>query len=127
MPIGRGMMNDELFGRICRKEPPSYGMQRMNHKALLTRFCVLVAAGTLSGQLQAKDPGVLAASVKPFVERDELAGAVMLVADREKVLALEAAGWADVEARKPMRPDSIFWIASQSKPVTAAAFSSRCE
>ena len=45
----------------------------------------------------------------------------MLVADRDKVLALEAAGWADVAARKPMRADSIFWIASQSKPVTAAA------
>jgi CubicO group peptidase (beta-lactamase class C family) len=45
----------------------------------------------------------------------------MLVAGREKVLAVEAAGWADVAAKQPMRTDSIFWIASQSKPVTAAA------
>ncbi len=66
-------------------------------------------------------PGALAASVQPFVEREELAGAVMLVASREKVLAVEAAGWADAEAKKPMRTDSIFWIASQSKPVATAA------
>src|SRR5262245_7823439 len=66
-------------------------------------------------------PGTLTASVQPFVEREELAGAVMLVASREKVLAVEAAGWADVAVKTPMRADSLFWIASQSKPITAAA------
>ncbi len=39
--------------------------------------------------LRADDAGPLAASVRPFVERNELAGAVMLVASREKVLAFE--------------------------------------
>jgi CubicO group peptidase (beta-lactamase class C family) len=74
-----------------------------------------------ASQLRADGPGPLAASVQPFVEREELAGAVMLVASREKVLAIEAVGWADVESKKPMRTDSIFWIASQSKPITATA------
>jgi CubicO group peptidase (beta-lactamase class C family) len=64
----------------------------------------------------------LAGVLQPFVDRHELAGAVVLVADRDKVLALEAVGKADVAAEKPMRPDSLFWIASQSKPITAAAF-----
>lgn len=63
----------------------------------------------------------LAATVQPFVDRHELAGAVMVVADREKVISLEAVGWADIEAQKPMQTDSLFWIASQSKPITAAA------
>jgi CubicO group peptidase (beta-lactamase class C family) len=71
--------------------------------------------------LHAEEAGVLAKSVQPFVEREELAGAVMLVADREKVLAVEAAGWANVDGKQPMRTDSIFWIASQSKPITASA------
>ncbi|MCR4414529.1 MAG: beta-lactamase family protein [Thermoguttaceae bacterium] len=66
-------------------------------------------------------PGELARSVQPFVDRQELAGAVMLVADKHSVLAVEAVGWADVAAKKPMRTDSLFWIASQSKPMTAAA------
>jgi CubicO group peptidase (beta-lactamase class C family) len=63
----------------------------------------------------------LAATLRPFVDRGELAGVVVLVADREKVLALEAAGYADVGAKTPLKPDALFWIASQSKPVTAAA------
>lgn len=63
----------------------------------------------------------LVASVQPFVERQELAGAVMLVADKQQVLAVEAVGWEDIKARKPMSADSMFWIASQSKPITGAA------
>jgi CubicO group peptidase (beta-lactamase class C family) len=46
----------------------------------------------------------------------------MLVASKDKVLGLEAVGWSDTAARKPMATDALFWIASQSKPMTAAAF-----
>jgi len=45
----------------------------------------------------------------------------MLVADNSRILDVEAVGWADIAAKKPMRSDSMFWIASQSKPITAAA------
>src|SRR5690348_10115038 len=62
-----------------------------------------------------------AAALRPFVDSHSLAGAVTLVADREKVLSLEAVGFADVAAGKQMRTDALFWIASQSKPITAAA------
>ena len=55
------------------------------------------------------------------MDNHSLAGAVTLVANREKVLSLEAVGFADVAAGKPMRPDALFWIASQSKPMTATA------
>ena len=71
--------------------------------------------------LHAQTTAKLAASVQSFVDRQELAGAVMLVADKDKVLAVEAVGWADIAAQKPMQADSLFWIASQSKPITAAA------
>jgi len=74
-----------------------------------------------SSGLHAQTSGKLATSVQPFVDRGELAGAVMLVADKDKVLAAEAVGWADIAAHKPMQTDSLFWIASQSKPITAAA------
>jgi CubicO group peptidase (beta-lactamase class C family) len=57
----------------------------------------------------------------PFVQREELAGAVALVANKDKVLSVEAVGFADLEAKKPMREDAIFWIASQSKGITATA------
>jgi CubicO group peptidase (beta-lactamase class C family) len=57
----------------------------------------------------------------PYVEKGTLAGAVVLVANKEKVLAVEAVGYADIGAKAPMKTDSMFWIASQSKPITAAA------
>ncbi len=57
----------------------------------------------------------------PFVQHEELAGAVALVANREKVLSVTAVGFADIEAKKPMKEDSVFWIASQSKAMTAIA------
>lgn len=64
----------------------------------------------------------LAPVVQPFVDRHELAGAVLLVADKEKVLTLEAVGWANIEQQQSMQTDAMFWIASQSKPITGAAF-----
>lgn len=83
--------------------------------------CCIALASFSSTELRAQAPAKIAASVQPFVEHQELAGAVMLVANREKVLAVEAVGSADIAAKKPMQADSIFWIASQSKPITAAA------
>jgi CubicO group peptidase (beta-lactamase class C family) len=59
--------------------------------------------------------------MRPFVESGEIAGAVTLVADREQVLHLDSVGSADLAAGSPMKVDSIFWIASMTKPVTAAA------
>jgi CubicO group peptidase (beta-lactamase class C family) len=46
---------------------------------------------------------------------------VVLVADCDKVLCTEAVGFADVAGKVPMRTDALFWIASQSKPITAVA------
>ncbi len=68
----------------------------------------------------AADPK-LADSLQPFVEKNQLAGAVVLVASADKVLAVEAVGFADRAAKTEMRPDNLFWIASMTKPMTAAA------
>ena len=84
-------------------------------------FLLLLAAHATAGSLSAQQAPSFASTVQPSVEKHELAGAVMLLADREKVISLEAVGWADVEAQQPMKADSLFWIASQSKPITAAA------
>ncbi len=46
---------------------------------------------------------------------------MFLVADNDRTLAHDAAGFADVAGRAPMAPDALFWIASMTKPVTAAA------
>jgi CubicO group peptidase (beta-lactamase class C family) len=45
-------------------------------------------------------------------------GAVMMVVQHEKVLALEASGFSDADTKTPMRTDAIFDIRSISKAVT---------
>jgi CubicO group peptidase (beta-lactamase class C family) len=59
------------------------------------------------------------AQLQPFVDQGEISGAVMLVADRDRVLHLSAVGVSDLASRRKMEANDIFWIASMSKPVTA--------
>ena len=80
-----------------------------------------VSALFLSKLLFAEGPATSSAVLKPFVDKHELAGAVALVADKNKVLSVESVGFADIAAGKVMKQDNIFWIASQSKPMTAVA------
>ena len=47
----------------------------------------------------------IASVLQPFVDNHTLAGAVTLVASKDKVLDLEAVGYADIAAKKPMRTD----------------------
>jgi CubicO group peptidase (beta-lactamase class C family) len=60
-------------------------------------------------------------AVLKHVEAKDVAGAVGLVARRGKIVYFEAQGLADVDAKKPMMKDSIFRLASMSKPITAVA------
>ncbi|MDB5351822.1 MAG: estB 2 [Planctomycetota bacterium] len=69
---------------------------------------------------RAEEPNI-AARLQPFVDSHTLAGAVTLVASADRTLSLDAVGYADVAARTPMKTDCLFWIASMSKPMTAAA------
>lgn len=48
-------------------------------------------------------------------------GAVIAVAKGGKLAYLQAIGFQDRAKTVPMKPDSIFWIASMSKPVTSVA------
>ena len=66
-------------------------------------------------------PDSFAGIIAPALEKRHLAGAVALVTDRDAPLFVEAAGRADIAADRPMAADSLFWIASMTKPMTAAA------
>jgi len=55
------------------------------------------------------------------VKTSEIPGAVVLIARNGKIVMFDAFGWRDRDARAPMKTDSIFRIASMSKPVTSVA------
>jgi CubicO group peptidase (beta-lactamase class C family) len=59
--------------------------------------------------------------MRRFVDDRETAGAVTLVATPDRIVHLDATGKADIASDRTMRPDTIFWIASMTKPITATA------
>lgn len=83
-------------------------------------FAFLFALLAFAPNVRGADPKV-ADSLQPFVEKGQLAGAVVLVASPKEVLTVETAGHSDREAKTAMKADNLFWIASMTKPMTAAA------
>ncbi len=61
------------------------------------------------------------ASIREACDNGVLAGAVTLVWQSGKVLQVNEIGYRDVETRLPMQRDTVFRIASMTKPVTVAA------
>ncbi len=55
------------------------------------------------------------------VETGEIAGGLTYVGDREEDIDISHYGYADIVAEKAMARDTIFWIASMTKPITATA------
>jgi len=70
------------------------------------------------------DPAKLA-TIKPrmqrFVDEEQLAGAITVVGNAEGIVSLEIVGQRDREAGQPMTRDTLFRIASMTKPITAIA------
>jgi len=60
-------------------------------------------------------------AMQAYIDRGEVAGTVTLVARRGRVIFQDVRGWSDKDAGTPLRMDSLFRLASQTKPVTALA------
>ena len=73
-------------------------------------------AGLDAAQLQK-----IAPRMKAMAEAKAVSGAVTLVMRNGTLAHFEAAGWQDIEAKKPMRPDTIFQIMSMTKPFTGVS------
>ncbi len=62
---------------------------------------------------------VTAFALQHFVDSDVITGAVTAVVGPDGIIAIEAFGLADVAKKRSMGKDSMFWIASMTKPMTA--------
>ncbi|MFM0648385.1 serine hydrolase [Paraburkholderia bryophila] len=60
-------------------------------------------------------------AMQGYVERGEVAGVVSMVWRRGEIGYFEPLGWRDEAAQLPMERDTLFRIASMTKPVTSAA------
>src|SRR5205085_1925744 len=57
--------------------------------------------------------------MQAFVDSGEIAGAVTVVGRKDAIVNYEAIGSQNLETRTPMAKDTLFRIASMTKPVTA--------
>lgn len=94
-------------------------MRKLTTRLLLVLSLVLSLSGCATPP-PAGSPKIRAA-LQPYVDSHSLAGAVALVADSNRVLDVSCVGWADIARGRAMEPDTVFWIASMSKPITGAA------
>jgi len=83
----------------------------------------LVSALLVATPAFAKDPKLpgVGAAMEQMIAKNEIAGAVTVVVAKNKILHLETTGFADIAAKRPMKPDTLFWIASMTKPITGVA------
>jgi CubicO group peptidase (beta-lactamase class C family) len=88
---------------------------RKIHRSLLALPLLCIA---LLAQTQERFAAIVP-RMQEFVDRGEMAGAVMLIATRDRVLYRNAVGESDLATDRKMRTDDLFWIASMSKPITA--------
>ena len=65
--------------------------------------------------------GAFSPVLREMIEKKEIAGAVAAVGHGVGNTQMVAIGQADLATGRPMANDSLFWIASMSKPITGAA------
>ena len=75
--------------------------------------CVVLSSTAIAGPL--------APALQSSVDHHIIAGVVALVADKDKVLDVEAVGWSSLTEKQPMQANALFWIASMTKSFTATA------
>lgn len=111
---------------------PTSRAQNRRRSAMLSQLSgllsVMIAACTLVVTAPAQSPGdwenmssAIESSMQQFVDHNEIAGAVAMVASRDEVLGKCAVGWQDIDAKQTMDENAIFWIASMTKPITGVA------
>jgi CubicO group peptidase (beta-lactamase class C family) len=91
----------------------------------------VLSSQTLAASLalsKAEDAGISSERLKRIhpliqshIDAKDLSGAVTLVVRRGKLVHFEAQGSTDFESNQPMRTDTLFRMASMTKPITAVA------
>src|SRR5437879_12058319 len=101
-------------------------------KILATTLCLLSSGAALADdplpRAKPEDVGLsserlarIGATLKADIEAGRIPGAVIAIARHGRLVALDAYGWRDKAAGVVMTTDTIFNIASMTKPMTTAA------
>jgi CubicO group peptidase (beta-lactamase class C family) len=99
-------------------------------KIFATTLCLLASGAALADDplprarpeevgLSSERLARISATLKADIETGRIPGAVIAIARHGKLVVLDAYGWLDKEANVAMTTDTIFNIASMTKPMTA--------
>jgi CubicO group peptidase (beta-lactamase class C family) len=99
----------------------SRGGRFMQPIFFLTAALSLSPVAGAQNVIPSRHPDPIQSYLQPLVNNHTLAGAVTLVATKDRVIYLQAVGYRDLATQSPMPPNALFWIASTSKPMTATA------
>jgi CubicO group peptidase (beta-lactamase class C family) len=95
-------------------------------KLLLHPFFALLlllpAAPAVAAESAPPASAEVTAAMQPYLESYKIAGLIGIIADKSgRVHFKNVLGFADVEAKKPISEDNVFWIASMSKMFVGAS------
>ena len=99
-------------------------MKQNPSHALILLLATSVLAGPASLAPESAPPAspAVTAAMQSYLDSYKLAGAIAVIADKTgKVRYENLLGYADVEAKKPMSKDTLFWIASMTKMFAGAS------
>ncbi len=88
----------------------------------ITLLAVFSAAASFAADPEPPASPQVTMALQPYLDSYKIAGFIGVIADREgKVHYKNLVGYADVEAKKPIREDNVFWCASMSKMFVGAS------
>src|SRR5437016_5661921 len=97
-------------------------MNSMKKPLLRGLFLVALAFNTTAAESEPPASPEVTAAMQPYLDSYKLAGVIGLIADKSgKIHYKNLLGYADVEAKKPIREDNVFWIASMTKMFAGAS------
>lgn len=112
-------MNQRLLEqRLARCSGPVRDF-RFVATGLFVSFVVWQTLSLAGAEQQRAGQGAIAAKMQQFVDEGQISGAVTVVGRHDRILNYEAVGLRDIEANQPITRDTLFRIASMTKPVTA--------
>jgi CubicO group peptidase (beta-lactamase class C family) len=83
---------------------------------------IILTASTYAADSEPPASSEVTAAIQPYLDQYKFAGVVGIIADRNgKVHYKNLMGYADIEARKPISENNVFWIASMSKMFAGAS------